>query len=124
MEEQFIPLNLAKSLKELGFKEQCLGVYLNNHLEIINVKIFNTTSIKIVEAPLWQQAFDFFIKRYNLSGEIYCWRKEWHFDVERTDMGYQVFTNMSLTYKTQSDAQLACLEKLIKLVEEKKINED
>lgn len=121
MEEQFIPLNLAKSLKELGFKEQCLGVYLNNHLEIINGTLFNGTNIKLVEAPLWQQGFQWCLKEHNLSGEIYFFNKRWHFDIMKIDSNLDVYLPLNIDYSTFNEAKQECLSLLIQTI---KNNED
>ena len=58
MKEQFVTYEIALKLKELGFDEECLGAYIpdeNNYLEIGG--IFKECK-SLIKAPLWQQAID------------------------------------------------------------------
>ena len=66
MKKQFVNYEIAFALKELGFNEECFGwYYLNNpdYIEYERCKLKDCTDIHI-SAPLWQQAIDWFEKRY------------------------------------------------------------
>lgn len=71
MEKEFVPFELAKKLKDLGFETKCLGYYCDeNNFRGRFVLAYNEKQIdSMVQAPLWQQAFDWFESKYGLSGE-------------------------------------------------------
>jgi hypothetical protein len=68
LEEQFVPYQQSMDIKDLGFDEECFGYYENG------VFIFRYGGKQEIElllnctAPLWQQAFQFFIDKYELRG--------------------------------------------------------
>ena len=75
MEEQFIPYKQALELKELGFNEECFGLW-EEVKETKEIRILYSNAINVqyllntakhddrnyhCKALLWQQAFDFFV---------------------------------------------------------------
>lgn len=68
----FIPYDEALSLKELGFKERCLAVYLdndkNNLMGLGGLQIIDFTYS--LSAPLYEQALDWFEEKYNMLSVI------------------------------------------------------
>lgn len=130
MKEQFIPYDLAIKLKELGFDEICLGYYfkgdrfstsMNNTMITKNSLVSNRPD-NIVTAPLWQQAFDFFRKKYKLSS---------HCDLKSVNhlgenyyykiINFADFIDDSTIiekdgFNSIEEARLECLKKLILLV--------
>lgn len=72
MENEFVPFELDVKLKELGFETKCLGYYCDeNNLRGRFVLAYNEKQIDaMVQAPLWQQAFDWFEENHGLSGEV------------------------------------------------------
>lgn len=70
MKKLFIPYELALKLKELGFDEECLGWFYKDNSDRGKVQIRPFSSEYGIKAPLWQQAFDFFLEKYNLSYEF------------------------------------------------------
>lgn len=84
MEKEFIPYEEALDLKELGFEEECIGVWDNHTKELF---MNDTREIHINDlptifslAPLYQQALKFLLEKipsysyrmcYNDTGEIY-----------------------------------------------------
>lgn len=78
MKEQFVTYEIASKLKELGFDDECFGYYSNktsHHLYLecnykeVTDKI-NNPYTDIIKAPLWQQAIDWFRKKYNIEINI------------------------------------------------------
>ena len=81
MKEQFVPYDIALKLKELGFNERCLAIYINSVLKPITQKpisgnqyyVFNSVKNNILinpmncTAPLWQQAIDWFREKHNIQ---------------------------------------------------------
>ena len=75
MEKEFIPYEQALELKELGFKEKCGAHYLGEGEEYLELKweIYRNDSIntsKLIQAPLYQQAFRFFREKYEFTYSI------------------------------------------------------
>ena len=105
MNKEFIPYELAVKLKALGFDEECLSYYFNKQLSFGS----KTSYGEVVEAPLFQQAFRWFREKYNL-----------HFPIAVSD-GFWFFERWRIgVYKTYEEAELACLTKLIEIVETKR----
>jgi hypothetical protein len=119
MEKEFVPYELAVKLKELGYDGPCFGVYIAGQLMITNNSIYNSTDVPVVKAPTLSQAFRFFRERYNAVCEI----------IRKEDKNYSEFIGWVYIYnkkidvvsywdsKTYEEAELACLEKLIEIVE-------
>lgn len=118
MEKEFVPYDLALKLKELGFDEPCFGSYVFG--DELNIKYcedqFITDSCCL--APTFSQAFRWFRINYNLdsicrqielNGKSY-WKIN-KIETEDKIKGYSNFTN------SYEQAEIACLEKLIKIVE-------
>ena len=61
MKHLFVPYEIAKKLKELGFEEECLGYYDNKILTYSKNDVFRnfaTIKNKLASAPLYQQVID------------------------------------------------------------------
>ena len=105
MEKEFVPYELAVKLKKLGFDEECLSYYFNKQLSFGSKTAYG----EVVEAPLYQQAFRWFREKYKL-----------HYPIAVSD-GVWFYAKWSLgVYKTYEEAELACLTKLIEIVEQTK----
>jgi hypothetical protein len=127
MEKEFVSYKLAVKLKELGFDEPCCGYY--DH----SIKELDTISSDVCErlckhdthikAPLFQQAFRWFREKY--SG---------YHGVSDTDFLFELtingeFIRVTSTLKenrifqengsSYEEVELACLTKLIEIVEQK-----
>jgi hypothetical protein len=133
MEKEFIPYELALRMKQLGFDEPCFGWYEHNgnfyycYQEGI---VPPSPSKKLIKGscttPLYQQAFRWFREKYGLIGDPIplstskngptthygwgiCSSIDAGVDWENDDDGF----------KTYEEAQLACLEELCEIVEQK-----
>jgi len=126
MQKEFVPYELALKLKELGFDEPCLGLWnLNNgkyEVDIIGVcKYSKEFKYREVLAPLYQQALRWFREKHGIMHRLtsYAFGYQIHldntadFDFEFVDRRY----DSGIDYKTYEEAELACLDKLIKIVE-------
>lgn len=74
MENNFVPFKESIILKELGFDEECLKLYIDNTLQ--NFSNENQDYIKnsdfedkYITAPLYQQVFKRFRDKYHIHGE-------------------------------------------------------
>jgi len=125
MEKEFIPYELAVKLKVLGFDWPCYayiytgdtGNNYDHYLEVkpSDAKDWNGKSDLCISRPLFQQAFRWFREKYKLSPII----SQFGYSIE-DQFGQIIHTipddENPLCYE---EAELACLEKLIKIVEQK-----
>jgi hypothetical protein len=109
MEKEFVPYELAVKLKELGFDEPCFGYYYNKQLSFGA----RTSYGEVIEAPTFSQAFRWFrdkgydVKVQKESDGLY-------FGFYWTGAAWIIVGN-----GTYEEAELACLDKLIEIVENK-----
>jgi hypothetical protein len=123
LEKEFVPYEQALALKELGFDEPCFGGY---DMETLKLWIgylndgeqFNREYY--YPAPTYSQAFRWFRKKYNL--------KSWVEEYTKNKYIYEIRPHKITDYKegeiyvyaTYEEAEIACLNKLIEIVKEKK----
>jgi hypothetical protein len=130
MNNEFIPLNQAVKIRELGFDKPCkLGWYLP-HPEIAikagaephrwyllpSHPLLNQTP-----APTYPATFIWFREKYNLGVKFDNWTKQ-PMDNEIWDVAYQYYINGEAYhpyFKTYEEVVSACLDKLIELIENK-----
>jgi hypothetical protein len=132
MEKEFVPYTLALRLKALGFDEPCLAMFTNRYRngETYPMAIgqhegsnisgdknsdFDGQSFWYVTTPTFSQAFRWFREKYELFG---------HIEVESNNSFYWHIKNpeqfiSSQKSNTYEEAELACLEKLIEIVEKR-----
>jgi hypothetical protein len=127
MKKEFVPHDLSLRMKALGFDEPCFGYYLEDGM-FIDTKIKKQTG-NAISASTYSQAFRWFRDEYKSFHEVFidC---EPRADVPLEDDLMFAFTIHRVRedkfivgsrniYKTHEEAELACLEKLIEIVEEK-----
>lgn len=82
MKKLFVPYDIALTLKEKGFNEQCLDFYSNeNNCLFYNDKI-NEDNIHIgqgLAAPIYQQVVDWFREKHNIIINIDYDSKEYFY---------------------------------------------
>jgi len=120
MEKEFIPYELALRMKQLGFNEPCLAFYGDeNDFSMDSSRKNNPFRKTECVAPLYQQAFRWFREKNDLYYTIEGSKK----------YGFAFFIYYenddkdelkSKEYFTYEEADLACLEKLIEIVENNK----
>ena len=143
MEKQFIPYEQALELKELGFDEKCFKSYrqqikyewydlrsskniiFNKDEKIIlsNGKI-DSHEKYLCDAPLWQQAFDWFrdtmlfdswvTPYWFIDGEFK--QKRYTFSIEPSNNFDEYFDCKAEDYDAYEEARLECLKKLINII--------
>lgn len=112
MKEQFLPYNLALKLKELGFVFYPFGYYsLLEDNKIIESTFY--ASDDFLEAPLWQQAFDWFTRKglHSYIEGAYPW---FRYYINTDDDRHEGFKHLKI-----EEARQACLEKLIEIWKKK-----
>jgi hypothetical protein len=128
MEKEFVSYVQALKLKELGFKERCLTYYGEDKPMIYDgVTIHgwdhNTSFLNWTSRPTFSQAFRWFREEHSIYGIIlpsYSDNK-----AVKDRFFYEVVDSKKIKqeleyYTTHEEAELACLDKLIEIVETKK----
>jgi hypothetical protein len=141
LQKDFVPYNFALRMKALEFDKPCFSYYMNGILQpSLNVKDYsyfkemieinsNIKNFENVLAPTFSQAFRWFRDEYKSFHEVFidC---EPRADVPLEDDLMFAFTIHRVRedkfivgsrniYKTHEEAEQACLEKLLEIVEEK-----
>jgi len=130
MEKEFVNYELALRMKALGFDEPCMAAFEDNgklfiYWNDLASKDELFCSQKVCEkldyeclVPTWQQAFRWFREKgYLISFSSH--------DTSIHDFYIKWQPSKSIlsdTYDTYEEAELACLEKLIEIVEQKNEN--
>lgn len=129
MNEHFCNYEQASALKELGFNEECFTTYMNGVLQddtfLFNHSIRTHETQNFVSRPTYSQAFRFFRENHDLPSEvrfvanlkIYDYRIT-KIDVKYTNAFYDGIRPTS-AFHTYEEAESACLDKLIEIVNEK-----
>lgn len=119
--KDFIPYNEALELKELGFDEPCFGWYTFGYLRIgAVVENKHVQGEGELLAPLYSQAFRWFREKHNLHS---CVAPVYEDEIKKVIVywfwiqGFDSFEDEDINYKTYEEAELACLNKLIQIVQ-------
>ena len=124
--KEFIPCGLAKQLKKLKFNENCLGVYDDvNEFYFFSSDALKMTEIdeRLILAPLWQQAFDWFRIKHGLHVDIRTtvrWGKREHtpyIHINGTDYPLCGEMGGQISFEDYDEAKLATLRRIINTVE-------
>jgi hypothetical protein len=124
MEKEFVPYELALRMKQIGFNENKFAYYYLHKdkplLETQGSYDFGTHS-NSVSAPLYQQAFRWFRNEHGLKS----WVEEHTIDTFIYQIRPHVLSDYKegeiYVYNTHEQTELACLEKLIEIVERNNI---
>jgi len=127
MEKEFVTYELALRMKALGFDEPCFNLYsfktkefmytIPNVDEVVMFKYGNHNKTNHISAPTFSQAFRWFREKYGLftqPNRTVDKEGVWYYfsiETKRTDV-----CEGSFSYE---EAELACMEKLIEIVENK-----
>lgn len=128
LEKEFIPYNEALAMKELGFDEECFGLFVRDKSLLIK-QMPNQKECEEyfggILAPTFSQAFGWFREKHNLDSEIYMnheyGSKFYTYLVLQLDRA--IISHLSgATGKLPEyeEAELACLKKLIEIAKENK----
>jgi len=132
VESEFVPYDIALALNKLGFDEPCVAVYYGNYderdfengiaLEYRQSQYYAQKGwSKGLLAPLYQQAFRWFREEYKLFGEVCLTTKQEDCEVFEffvLNINEPLFE--SDDYTVYEKAKLACLRKLIEIVNQNK----
>lgn len=127
LQKEFVNYNQALKLKALGFDEPCFGSYVFG--DELSVKYsedqFITESCCL--APTYSQAFRWFRAKYELTWEHSFDDSQIQLyvgEIAYPDNCLDFFKSIEVKYdcynKAFEEAELACLDKLIEIVEKRK----
>jgi hypothetical protein len=124
LQKEFVPYELALRMKDLGFEEPCFVTIDQTgfmHLKGTEYPIRGSMVYHDVNVPTWQSAFRWFREKYGLI-PIYEYYGEWNYEIVRQDKNIcELQDDLDIDYKfkggSYEEAELACLEKLIEIVE-------
>jgi hypothetical protein len=134
MENEFVPYELALRLKALGFDEPCFGYYDNQRKEIDTISSDVCERLckhdTHVKAPTFSQAFRWFREEQDMCGYVRRGSKTIHEHLKKEgftvrDYEWSIATTEGISLNCRGmensyeEAELECLEKLIKIVESK-----
>lgn len=120
MEKEFLPYELALELRKLGFDDHVFAFYWTDTKQLIldSPNYLGKHNGVHLQAPLWQQAFDWFREKYKLHLTITSISQEswqWHITKPGESLG-KLYEEDFYTYE---DAEIGGLKKLIEIVKEK-----
>lgn len=132
MKEQFATYEISLKLKELGFNEECLAIYVNLVLKPVvqkpisgefNYKFKSVRNSVIVNsencsAPLWQQVIDWIRNEHSLHISIYRLNNKWCGDVYAINRQCYVTTHAinNMTYNTYEEARSVSVLESLELI--------
>ena len=141
MEKEFVPYKIALELKELGFDEPCFSYFYNKGI-FSDTPRENGDDIKYCgdikfdchqnsyledtddcSAPLWQQAFDWFLNRgyfADIKPDLIV-TNLWSYKVVDINVKYNPENLHYYRFTHYQDARLECLRKLIEIAKEKNV---
>lgn len=127
MNKHFVPYDIAKELKEIGFDEPCFKYYdqskdICSALQLVK---WNSESKVLIAAPLYDQVIDWLIEKYNLH--VYTdqdtsskWRYVISVDWNRKDVPIEDEFQGKWKHKERKLALNEGILKAIELIKQKK----
>jgi predicted GNAT superfamily acetyltransferase len=109
MNREFTPYDRALKLKELGFNEPCFA--FRKDPDMIFIAEYNQP------APTFSQAFRWFRENYKINSHVdRGFKDEYYYTILENGKNYPISGFYNNSYE---EAEIACLDKLIEIVESK-----
>lgn len=117
---QFVPYDIALRMKKLGFDEECLMLWEKTEIFTLLVRpeeFRKVVSERYIQAPLYQQAFEWARKSYNLVGYIHPLAllentNEWGYEITN----FETCWDEDISFQSYEEARLNCLNYLLNLI--------
>ena len=123
MNKEFIPYQEALELKQLGFKERCLGYYWENLFYFRTTFNHPSTMPNSPEScltPTYSQAFRWFREKHNYHVIIdfnQSKNNKWYYGIIQID--HNISISPDVEFETYEEAELAALKELIKTIKDR-----
>ena len=115
MNREFTPYYIALKLKELGFDESCFGFYYDDGE--LKIKEGNISRLGYINAPTFSQAFRWFREKHKIDSHVDRGFKDEYYYTILENRKYRPINGFY--NNSYEEAELACLDKLIEIVESK-----
>jgi hypothetical protein len=133
LEKEFLPYDLSLKMKALGFDEPCVYyVDKNNNSYIYNFQthpdeFIEWCGVNVIPTPTFSQCFRWFREKYNIdawvqpftsiksNGKMYLPDESYSFFIFKDG----IWVDDKIDFVEPENAELACLIKLIEIVESK-----
>lgn len=130
MNKEFLTYGQALALKELGFDEPCIGWYVSEEYGLeIGAVIKSDLLRDAILAPLYQQAFRWFLEKYSMFAETTLWGDGIGYTSSIKEIRQENFKevynlgsatpNRGLPNWNKNLEDLACFNKMLKIVKSK-----
>ncbi len=116
MEKEFVTYEQALALNELGFDEECCGGYKKSFPYDNEWKFYIDDIYCQIQAPLKQQVFRWFDKKYNLFGYIERFQGGRYEDV--ISGNFMEEYDDGILFDTIEEAENNCINRLIELAKQ------
>lgn len=123
MEKEFVPYDLALELKDLGFKNNYNFKEYDTYGYLQHTGLLESHKLEAINAPLWQQAFDWFLNRgyfADIKPDLII-TSLWSYRVVDINGKYNPENLHCYRFTYYRDARLECLKKLIELAKEQNV---
>ena len=125
MNEQFVPYDIAVSLKEKGFNDPCIGYFWREKLYICENQngVLNPPrgydDIPAISAPLWQQAIDWLRNNFKIMIclDFYSDNNiEYHYKISEPNTWDECDIFVESGFKKYEDARKVSIMKALTLI--------
>ncbi len=121
MENEFIPYEQAKQLKQLGFDELCIASYeTENNWHFKHKPWRNSEDLTEIASPLYQQVFKWFREKHNLLSNINHDKNGYFILIENLPIQTELYGPHNFNeYASYQEAEFDCLNRLIEIIKTK-----
>ena len=120
LQKEFIPYERALRLKALGYNKPSLGYFDDTgwlEIKVIRSSLFVEKVDDCCLAPTFPQAFRWFREKYDMAHQVTYAGAKGRYNAFTDDWVYD--SSGELKEFSYEEAELACLDKLIEIVESK-----
>lgn len=121
MNKEFVTIEIAKELRNIGFVEPCITCYdgsdmLSTYSTVFKPLNYNVGGATTTSAPLYQQVFRWFREKHNLTHRINPPFNDVLWDIAIFKIGKFSCEYSESNFNSYEEAELTCLKKLIEIV--------
>ncbi len=114
LKDLFVPYEIAKKLKEVGYNQQCLAVFQTQESNRLIIQSFSKLELNsathLLSAPTYEQVKLWFIEKYLIFITVNCpkWLHEFQGEVETSDalVNTEIFHNYNEAFQSAINAAI------------------